>query len=632
MRALLHRDPAADPDADRTLVLLVHHIASDGWSSAILTREFGALLAGHGEALPELPIQYADFAVWERAGVDSDARRAELARWREELAGATPTELRTDRPRPATRDSAGAVVPFLIPQPLAQSLSELGRGSDATPFMTALTAFAVLLGRYTCDWDVVVGAPVAGRSRPETEGVVGFFLNSVVLRCRLDAAMTVAEALERVRDVCKVALAHQGLPFDQLVAELAPARDAARTPLYQVAFDFHGAELSGAPDDPDDLDTLVNASRVAKTDLTLYLRPQGDGAMVGLLEYATALFDRETVERMSRHLLRLLTAICADPSLPLAELDFRPEDERRAPAGHQAAPARTGDITVLSGFERQAADTPAAIALAADQGDLTYAEVDAAANRLARHLRSRGVGPESTVGVLLDRGPALVVAFLAVWKAGAAYLPLDPQAPPAWVRIVLADADGRLLLTEGVHRGRLGDEAGDPPVVVVDRDSAAIEAYDAGQPRWMVEPDSLAYVVYTSGSTGRPKGVQVTHAGLANHVTWAVQDLAAEGDGGAPVFLSVAFDLVVPNLWAPLLAGQAVRLLPQDLDLTELGGRLLAAAPFSFIKLTPDSWTSCATNWTSHSSPRWPRRSWWPVRNCPCRWPTPGPPRSAHSG
>ncbi|MGC4891618.1 amino acid adenylation domain-containing protein [Micromonospora sp. DT227] len=587
VRALLHTDPQTVPDGSRTLVLLVHHIASDGWSSAILTREFDELLAGRGADLPEPPIQYADFAAWERAAADAPARRADLDHWRADLAGATATELRTDRLRPAVRDSAGAVVPFAIPEPLARSMTELGRDSDATAFMTMLTALAVLLARYTGQWDVVVGAPVAGRSRPETENVVGFFLNSVVLRCRLDGAMTVAEALERVRDVCKQALSHQSLPFDELVADLAPPRDSSRTPLYQVAFDFHGAELSGAPEDEADLDTLVHASRVAKTDLTLYVRPQPDGAMVGLLEYATSLFERATIERMAGQLIELVSAICAHPAGRLSELDFLPAGERELLTGYRSVPARTGDVTVLDGFERQAAATPRAIAVVTDQDELTYAELDAAANRFAHHLRSAGAGPESTVGVLLDRGPVLPVALLGIWKAGAAYLPLDPQTPAARAGLVLADAGARLLVTAQSHLDRLGDAGHDVAVVAVDRDAAVIDAADARRPERDTAVEALAYVIYTSGSTGSPKGVQVTHSGLAGHVNWAVQDLASRGTGGAPVFLSVAFDLVVPNLWAPLLAGQAVRLLPQDLDLTELGGRLLAAGSFSFIKLTP---------------------------------------------
>jgi amino acid adenylation domain-containing protein len=584
-RALL-----AVPDSAGTepiLVLLTHHIAADGWSAAVLRREFGEIIAGRGAALAPPPVQYADFAAWERNRLDEDTVRRELTHWRATLDGAEPTELPSDRRRPPVRDPRGAVTTFTVAPGTVHGLAEIGRSAGATLFMTTLTAFATLLARHSGRWDVTLGTPVAGRDRPELEGVVGFFLNNLVLRCDLDRHLPFGEAVRRVRDTCRAAFAHQDLPFDSLVAELAPARDLSRTPLYQIAFDFHDARLTGSPDDPAELRALVGASTIAKTDLTLYLRELPDGSLFGVLEYATALFDPATVRRLADHFGRLLTAAAAGPATTLADLGPLPAAERDAILAAGRNPVAPVTEPVLDGFEAQAARRPDATAVVADDGSLTFRELDERAELLAGHLRAHGVRPGDAVGVLLDRGVDLPAAFLGVWKAGACYLPLDPAAPAARVAAVLADASVPLLITGGNHPARL---AGALPasVTVLDagRDLTG-PAPGAAPVRAPRDLDSLAYVIYTSGSTGTPKGVQITHGGLANHVRWAVGELMSRGAGGGAVFSSVAFDLVVPNVWAPLLAGRPILLLPQDLDLTELGPRLRAAAPFAFLKLTP---------------------------------------------
>ncbi|MEU9316906.1 amino acid adenylation domain-containing protein [Streptomyces sp. NPDC048295] len=603
-RALLISEPEGGRGtkaADRTLVLLMHHIVGDGWSATVLREEFheilGALRAGRSPVLPELPVQYADYAVWQRERLTEDVVARELGHWKAVLDGAVPSALRTDRPRPAARDARGSVVTFTLPADVADALTELGRRGGATPFMVLLTAFTTLLARYTGQWDVVIGTPVAGRERPEIDGVVGFFLNSLVLRCRLDGSLAFEQALERVREVCKDAFGHQELPFEELVAELAPERDLSRTPLYQVAFDYHGEELTGSAADADELDAVTDVSSVAKTDLTLYLRRQPDGTLVGALEYATSLFERATVERLAGHFQQLLASVVAEPLGRLDTLGLLPADERlalSAPGRHNHTPAADVTASVPALFAARAAAVPDATALVADGATVTFAELDKRAGRLAHLLRGLGAGPGSVVGVLLDRGIDLPVALLAVWKAGAAYLPLDPSFPAARVGSVLADAGAMLLLTRSEHRERLaGVFAGQ--FVTTDDDADLIAAQPGTPPAHpaSLDPgrggdlDLLAYVIYTSGSTGRPKGVQVTHRGLANHVRWAVGELASRGPGGSAVFSSVAFDLVVPNLWAPLLAGLPAHLLPQDLDLAELGPRLRSAAPFSFLKLTP---------------------------------------------
>ena len=585
-RALLRR-----ADDYQLLVISAHHIVLDGWSSAVLEREFhellSAVLAGRAPALPPLELQYADFAAWQRDRLDEQVIDKELEYWRIVLDGADPTTLRLDKSRPAVRDGRGAIVGFTVPATVAKVLDELGRRAGATSFMTLLTAFATLLARYESTWDVVVGTPVAGRNRSELEGIVGFFLNNVVLRCRLDADTDFEAALAAVRDTCREAFAHQELPFDRLVAELAPERDLSKTPLYQVAFDLHDEKLTASAANPADWATLLDVSRIAKTDLTLYLRAEPDGTLAGGLEYATSLFEPATVERMARHFLALLDAIVADPGVALADVDFVPADERElldaAACGTPVGAHAADDATTLELFERQASGTPDATALVCGTDRVTYAELDCAANQIAHRLQAMGAGPDSVVGVLLERGVGLMTSFVGVWKAGAAYLPLDLDAPAERTGLVLSDADVSIVITTASLRDRL---AGFASTVLV-LDDLEPTARPGHRPERVTDPDLLAYVIYTSGSTGRPKGVQVTHRGLVNHLRWATAELAGRGSGGAPVFSSVAFDLVVPNLWAPLLAGQPVHLLPSDMDLTELGFMLRNLAPFSFIKLTP---------------------------------------------
>ncbi|WP_034482679.1 non-ribosomal peptide synthetase [Actinomadura oligospora] len=561
---------------ERVLVVTMHHICCDGWSAAILERELRVLLGEGPGVLPELPVRYADHAVWQRGRLTEDAIEAELGHWRRVLAGSSPLSPRPDRARPPVRDPRGALVPFTVPRAVVEELTRVGRRNDATPFMTLLTAFGVLLARHTGEWDVPVGTPVAGRHRPEVEGVVGFFLNSLVVRCALGPEATFEEALRRVRDACRDAFAHQELPFERLVEDLAPDRDLSRTPLYQAAFDLHDDELTASAGG-DDLEAYVRAWRVAKTDLTLFMRREPDGTMAGGLEYATALYEPSTVERMAGRFGLLLEAVAARPDTPVGALGLLPGDElERLLAWGEGVPVSESPLpgatrTVPEAVEARAAESPGTVAVAMDDGSLTFGELEARANRLAWYLAGRGVGPESVVGVLLGRGVELVVSLLAVWKAGAAFVPLEPSAPAERTAAMLADAGASLTLTEAVLNED-SDEIARMPVVRPDRTT---------------DPDQIAYVIFTSGSTGRPKGVAVTHRGLANHVGWAAGELVGDSEGGAPVFSSVAFDLQVPNLWAPLVAGRPAYLFPQDGDLADLGKWLAASGPFAFIKLTP---------------------------------------------
>ncbi|MBB5101785.1 non-ribosomal peptide synthetase [Streptomyces spectabilis] len=579
-RALLVQVPKGGP----VLLVTTHHIATDGWSTVLLERELRELCAARAEDrapdLAEPSVQYADYAAWQSERADDPALDRELEYWKEQLRDLTELQLPTDRPRPARRDAHGAGVRFTIPAGLADTLTGVGRRHGATPYVTFLAAFAGLLARYSGQDDIGVGSPVTGRTRPETQGTVGFFLNSLVLRCDTSGDPAFTELLDRVRATTLAGFAHQELPFERLVDELQPVRDLSRTPLYQVAFDLQDEGATAVAADDVLMDAFQGAWRVAKTDLTLFMWRQADGSLVGAFEYATALFDQPTAARMAEHYVRLLEGVASHPELPLSALDISSVQERRllrAWGGAESAAVVSG-VPVPELVARQVVRVPDAVAVECGEQRLSYVELDAAANRLAHRLRAEGVGVGSSVAVLLDRSVELMVALLGVWRAGAGYVPMDPVLPSERIAAMVADGGVSVAVTSAEYADRFTDV----PVVLVEGDRSDLPAT---APQVDVDLDAVAYTVFTSGSTGRPKGVEVTHRGLANHVEWAERELASSGSGGAPVFSSVAFDLVVPNVWAPLVAGQRVWL--HGGELTELGDALVAAGPFSFIKLTP---------------------------------------------
>ncbi|MFD7814655.1 amino acid adenylation domain-containing protein [Streptomyces sp. NPDC059785] len=576
-RALLVRVPLGGP----VLLVTAHHIASDGWSTVVLEREIRELCAAAAEhrapALPAPAVQYGDYAAWQAARSDDTVLDRELDYWKTALRGMPELQLHTDRPRPARRDGHGQGVRFSVPATLADALSGIGRQHGATPYAALLAAFAALLSRYSGQDDFGVGSPVTGRLRPETQDTVGFFLNSLVLRCDLTGDPTFADLLDRTKETVLSGFAHQELPFERLVDELQPVRDLSRTPLYQVAFDLQDEGATTVAADGVLMDAFQGAWQVAKTDLTLFVWRHADGSLTGAFEYATALFEHTTVERLADHFVRLVQAVVDAPGTPLSAIDLTTVHEHRLLRlwNDSAVPVRETSVPEL--IAEQVTARPDEVALESADRVLSYAELDVRANRLAHALRAAGVGAESSVAVLLDRSVDLVVALLAVWRAGAGYVPMDPVLPGARIAGMVADAGVRTAVTSAEYADRFG-----VPVVRVDED---LSRHPSSAPGVLVDPDSVAYTVFTSGSTGRPKGVQVSHRSLANHIDWAVRELASAGSGGAPVFSSVAFDLVVPNVWAPLAAGQRTWLF--DGELTGLGTALAKSGPFSFIKLTP---------------------------------------------
>src|ERR1022692_2996606 len=545
------------------LVLTAHHIACDGWSMSILGRELGALyqaaVAGSGRPAPPR-LGFADFAVWEQRQLADGALDDQLDYWREALTGLVPLDLPTDRPHGVPRDPSGARILFEVPEDLGRTLLALGRRANATPFMTFLAVFMMLLARQGGQRDVAVAAPVLGRTRPEIEDVVGPFVNTLVLRCEAASDVTFAEFLERVREVCVEAFSQQDLPFDRLVSALPVHRDLSRTPLTSVVFVMEGTDASP----PADLTGLA-CEEIALTppsvkfDLALGVRDVGS-RFIGAFDFATALYDHETVERLAGRYLTLLRAVVAQPGVPLGALDAFAGAKAGQPAALGAAAA--APTQCLHGLvERRAAASPGAPATVFAGSVLTYGEMNSRANRLARHLRSLGTGPESLVGVCLERGPELVPTLLGVLKSGAGYLPVDPSNPAERTRYILADADVHVLVTtadlaaslRGVFVGEL---------VVLDRDSARIGAYPATDPEPLAGPGNVAYVIYTSGSTGHPKGVVVTHANAVRLLATTHTRFGFDETDVWTMFHSYAFDFSVWEIWGALVYGGRVVIVP----------------------------------------------------------------------
>ncbi|MET0395230.1 MAG: non-ribosomal peptide synthase/polyketide synthase, partial [Longimicrobiaceae bacterium] len=554
-------------DEEWMLLFTMHHVVSDGWSMGVLVREVSALYEafsrGASSPLPELPLQYPAYAVWQRRHLAGEALERQVAWWRAALAGAPPAlDLPTDRPRPAIPGERGDSTAFWLSPATSRAVDALARAEGVTPFMVLLAAWQALLGRWAGQEDVVVGTPAAGRDRVELEPLIGFFVNTLALRADLSGRPSLRALAGRVREFVLGAFAHQDVPFERLVEELAPGRSLSHTPLFQVVFtlgELEGALRLGAVR----MESVPPAAEPARFDLGLAMEVV-DGRYAGSLAFRADLFDAATARRMAGHFVRLLDAAAADPDRPLADVDLMDEAERRRvleewnPAGRRPYP-REACIHEL--FEAQVRARPGAAALVWEGVELTYAQLDARANRLAHHLRGLGVAPESRVGVLLERGPELIVAILAVLKAGGCYVPLDPGYPAERLRMMLDDSGVRVLLGRGDVA--FAAEAGDLSVVLLDEAAEAIAREPGEAPRGGATAENLAYIVYTSGSTGRPKGVMVAHRHV---VQLAVEtDYVRLGPGDRVAQASNAsFDALAFEAWGALMNGATLVGIPRD--------------------------------------------------------------------
>ncbi len=591
----------AAPD-EHLLLLVVHHVVADGWSLGVLFREIAALYPAFAEnrpsPLPEPALQYADFALWQRGWMRGEVLDRQLAFWREKLAGApTVLELPTDFPRPATQSFRGEVHRFVLPAELAERVHALARREGATPFMALLAAFQALLARYARQDEVVVGSPIAGRTRVEVEGTIGNFVNALPLRADLSDDPSFRALLGRVREATLGAYHHQDVPLERVVEELRLTRDLARNPLFQAVFVLQNAPMERADLPGVSLRLELGDTGTAKFDLTLTLEETPDG-LRGRLEYATDLFSRDTAVRFAGHFGVLLDAATAHPDAPVSTLPVLTRSERgtllRAPLRMSPHPRPT----LHERFRETAARFPRAVAVTSGDERLTYADLDAGSDRLAAELRARGVGPESLVGLCMERGAGLIVGILGILKAGGAYVPLDPSLPVDRLAFLLADSGVRVVVAEERTRGALPEFGGEvvvaPSPATGDGESGTPEEWAAApglggagsmftpgsrqnplplpaERKWRASreehagPDNLAYVIYTSGSTGTPKGVAVTHANVSRLFDAADRFSFGKGDVWT-LFHSYAFDFSVWEIWGALLHGGRIVVVPHEVS------------------------------------------------------------------
>ena len=548
---------------DHILLLAMHHIVSDGWSLGLVMEElaagYGAGVSGGPSARGELPIQYADFSVWQRASLQGPLLEELLAYWTGQLAG-TPAllELPTDHPRPPVFSFRGARHAVVFPPDLLNRLRSLSQREGVTLYMTLLAAFQVQLRRYTGSDDIFVGSPVAGRNRPELEALIGLFANTVVMRTDLSGDPTFQELLQRVKRVTLGAQAHQDLPFEKLVEALRPQRHLSHGPIFQVLLalentprptSFGGFEAA----------RLEFSRNTSRSDLSVFLSESPEG-LVGLWEYSTDLFESATIARMAEQFRVLLEAVVSDPDRSVSRLPLLTPAERRLLLRFEPEAARNyRPLHRL--FEQQVSKTPEAAAITFEGRHWTYRELDARANCVARELRARGAGPEVVVGICLDRSLEMLAAILGVLKSGAAYLPLEPTHPSERLAFMLRDSGAALVISTAEAARSLP-----PSSRVLRLDRMVCEPCPTGPEDLSPEPgaDGLAYVIYTSGSTGQPKGVEVTHRGVAHLVEALDRAVSFEDDEVWTFFHSYAFDLSVWEIWGCLLRGGRLVVVPSS--------------------------------------------------------------------
>jgi len=560
---------------EHVLLLTQHHIISDGWSLNVLVREVAALytafLRGETDPLPPLDIQYADYALWQRQWLQGEELARQVDFWKDHLAGAPPLlTLPLDRPRPAVQSHAGGRVPFLLPAELTAALRTLSQRHGVTPFMTLLSAWGVLLSRLSGQTDIVIGTPVANRQRREVEPLIGFFVNTLAVRLRLDEKPTVERLLAHAKETTLAAFAHQELPFEQVVEAVQPQRSLSHSPVFQTLFAFNNTDTTGEGSLELPGLTLSPVKKLADSahfDLSLSMADR-DGQLAGALEYAGDLFDRATIERWAGTFVKVLQGMVAGASVTVDTLPLLSPAERRQLLDEFSvssnAHAEAG--LIHERFERQAAAHPEAVAVVCEEQRLTYAELNARANQLAHHLIGLGIEPEDRVAIGVERGLDLVIGLLGILKAGGAYLPLDPGYPTERLQFLLADGAPKVLLTQQALDRPM--PSGAIPTLFLD--SAALQADLAAQPVSNpthvrnLTPDHLAYVIYTSGSTGLPKGVMVEHRQLFTMAAAHAGRFAVGSDSRVLQFVSPAFDVCTAEVFMTLAHGATLHLAPAD--------------------------------------------------------------------
>ena len=580
-------------EEEHLLLLTMHHIVSDGWSLGVFMRELTALYEAFSteksSSLPELPIQYADFAVWQNEWLVGEVLEVQLNYWKRHLGGQLPVlDLPTDRPRPPVQTYRGARQSLELPYKSTDALKALSQQEGVTLFMTLLAVFQILLYRYTGQEDVIVGSPIANRNRVEVEGLIGFFVNTLVLRTELSGDPSFRELLGRVREVALGAYAHQDLPFEKLVEELQLERDLSRNPLFQVMFVLQNAPISALEFRGLSLTPLEVHNGTAKLDLTLALEETSEGIKGGV-EYNTDLFEAATITRMVGHFQTLLESIVANPEQHLWDLPLltAAEQHQILVEWNNTQIDYPNNTCIHQLFEAQVERTPNATAVVFDNQQLTYQQLNHRANLLAHHLQKLGVKPEVTVGICLERSLEMLVAILAILKAGGAYIPLDPTYPLERLAFMLEDSLLSLLLTNSkiiqnslyasgkVSTNRIdsNEQSSNPEqltVISLDKTWEIINRKNPENPKSNVNPTNLAYILYTSGSTGFPKGVSIEHRSTVNFINWAQTVFNREQLAGVLASTSICFDLSVFELFVPLSCGGKVILAENALHLPTL--------------------------------------------------------------
>ncbi len=545
---------------EHTLLITMHHIVSDGWSMEVLLNElsmlYGAFLRGETDPLPPLSLQYADYAVWQREWLQDEILERQVAYWRERLRGIPAAlELPTDRPRPATFSHKGARHPLALSKELTASLKALSRREGVTLYMTLLAALQVVLSRWSGQDDIAVGSPIAGRTHRKTEGLIGFFLNTLVMRTDLSGDPTFVELLGRVRGVALGAYTHQDLPFEKLVAELQPERDLSRQALFQALFMLQNMPLSSLrlPGLTWKQAPLVPTTSMFDLDVELM---EMDSGLEGSVDYATDLFDRETIERFAGNFKTLLEAVVVEADRPISELPLLGEAERRLLLEEWNETARDypKEKLIHQLFEEQVKRTPDAVALVYEDEQLTYLELDRRTNRLAHYLQTLGVGPETRVGICMERSLEMIVGLLGILKAGGAYAPLDPAYPVERLRSMLDDSDAPVLIAQKRIADRLPEVT--QRRVYLDSDWEAIEQYPDTAPPTATLSANLAHIIYTSGSTGRPKAVAAVHSAVVNRLEAEREISGVSGQEVCCQKTSIGFVDAVAETWGPLLSGR----------------------------------------------------------------------------
>ncbi|MDZ8184105.1 MAG: amino acid adenylation domain-containing protein [Nostoc sp. ChiSLP02] len=579
---------------EHILLLTMHHIVSDGWSIDVLARELATLYQafcnGQPSPLPALPIQYVDFAAWQRQWLQTEVLKTQLSYWLEQLKNAPKVlELPTDRPRPAIQTYRGSTYSFKLSDKLSFSLNKFSRQQGSTLFITLLAAFQTLLWRYTGSEDIVVGSPIANRNRAEIEGLIGVFVNTLVLRTNLAGNPSFEELLKRVREVALGAYAHQDLPFELLVEELQPQRDLSHTPLFQVMFVLQNAPISALELPGLTLNFLESNSDTAKLDLTLYLTETIHG-LLGNLEYNTDLFDESSIQRMLGHLQTLLEGIVTNPKQLLSELPLLTDIERQLLLVEwNDTEVEYAQQCIHELFEAQVEKTPDAVAVVFEDQQLTYRELNNRTNQLGHYLQQLGVKPEVLVGICVERSLNMLIGLLGILKAGGAYIPLDPSYPIERLAFILEETQAPVLLTQTSLLGAIPHN--EAKIICLDADWHNIAQENQENLLSKLSLDNLAYVIYTSGSTGKPKGVQIPHSALSNFLYSMKETPGLTQEDTLVAVTTYSFDIAALELFLPIIVGGRVVIVSREVaaDGIELSAKITDSKA-TVMQATPATW------------------------------------------